>query len=757
MTNFLFRAYAILASAILVISDAESATIRLTNAVPSKTEVPSSSIRKMESFGVRQSIEMKQPWYLNSTDAPEPQFATTSPDGKSSLLLTMRGDLSSGKNHYTLWLYDTEELRKFAASGGQFPRPQGRPIFQLSTNDFSHTYSGGPFLPIRELRWQDHGALISFILAEEGDAGDIYLLDISSGHLRRLTKSEGQVVDYAISKENSVVVYLANVIQDCHVAFLEPEKVGQYAFPIHTGACENPGLAQRFPRQRMQVFKAPLHSEAEDTQTPVGVPISGLLTYAPDQSTLRLSPDGRWATLLASPDSSLPAHWSKYFPMISGIDLWTEVGGSRKSSNLVGEGLPMAPQFLLVDVENGTTAPIFDAPAGFSARLSDSHWLPDSRTVILTHTHLPDNVFPDRNSAPPPEKIHFVEYDVYEKKLTPFHTFDDPIALRSILNESVMTTELVGAGQLVARIRNNPIQRGQNVMENGIYSYRVFEKLADGWKSRESRSVPNTIGRRAPLVVSVREDLNTPPDYYVEDAESGRGARLTDLNPELRNINIPEARIFKWTAGDGKQWKAALILPPTFNRSRRYPLVIQIHCLRENKFFRDASDPAETAPYAGRALASAGFVVLHVPAIPETWDSSTRFDSPQGYHVIFEGLRSAIDKLAEENLVDPERIGIVGWSGGGRTAMEVLTKSGLNIGAVVVADAATFGPLSYFLSAGWPVEKASIVEESVGGYPWGDGKQQWIENNSIYLLDKVRAALRIETYYRAVRSLGMMC
>lgn len=41
-----------------------------------------------------------------------------------------------------------------------------------------------------------------------------------------------------------------------------------------------------------------------------------------------------------------------------------------------------------------------------------------------------------------------------------------------------------------------------------------------------------------------------------------------------------------------------------------------------------------------------------------------------------------------------------------------------------------------------------FIEAFLGTYPWGDGKQKWIENNYVYNIDKVRAALRLEIYDR---------
>lgn len=725
-----------------------SGHIALTDIAEAAKPVPASP-HSAPIFSVRHSIEMTLPWSMDIANTPDPQISSTSPDGKRTLILTMRGDLKTGKNHYTLWMYSTEELRRFAASNGKGDRPEGEVIYSLHTNDFAYLYEGMFPLPIRHLRWLDQGNEFAFILAEEGDAGDVYTFHIPSRKLQRLTQAEGPVLDYAISKENNTLVYLASVSMDCPVAFPEPEKVGKYAFPIHTGMCEFSGMAYRFPRERAQLFKASLPSSPGSKNQPEpGTSISDLFTYVPNSSKLRLSPDGKWATLIASSLTQPPLRWKKYFPQVGGRNIWSEVGGVVKNDTLVGEGLVMTPQFMLVDIDKGITTPILDAPVAYKGLLADSHWLPDSRRVILTHTFLPDAVHPDDPSQSYRARVHFVEYDIQDRTITPFYTFDEPITYFGLLDNAVLKTELVDGKRLAAKIRDSRMRVGIDLFPTTGFHYRLFEKTPQGWIHQDIKRDTLVRMQQEEVAIVVKEDLNTPPDYYIEDLRRKRVIRLTDLNPQLRGIQLPKAQIIEWTAGDGQKWKGALLLPPTYDKSQKYPLVIQVHCLEENRFFRDASKPTETAPFAGRALAGAGFAVLHMAADPVERDMNIAFDSPQGRAQFFEALQSVVQKLSTEYSVDSQRIGIVGWSAGGRLVIDALTTTDIPFRSAVISDADTQGPLAYFLMAGWPVDKAASIEKSVDAYPWGDGKKKWIENNPVYRSDRINAALRLESYDR---------
>lgn len=118
-------------------------------------------------------------------------------------------------------------------------------------------------------------------------------------------------------------------------------------------------------------------------------------------------------------------------------------------------------------------------------------------------------------------------------------------------------------------------------MPNSGLVHLIFEKTLFGWVRRDVNS-----GRAPPvgterLTLSIKQDLNTPPDYYITDDKTGREFRLTHLNTQLQELQLPQAQAFQWTAQDGKIWKGGLLLPPSYDRSKRHPLVVQIHCFEE--------------------------------------------------------------------------------------------------------------------------------------------------------------------------------
>jgi hypothetical protein len=105
---------------------------------------------------------------------------------------------------------------------------------------------------------------------------------------------------------------------------------------------------------------------------------------------------------------------------------------------------------------------------------------------------------------------------------------------------------------------------------------------------------------------------------------------------------------------------------------------------------------------------------------------------------MFEGL---IDELDRRDLIDRNRVGIIGFS---RTVYHVeytLTHSKYRIAAATVADGFDGGYVGFILNNGASDE--SLVN---GGLPFGPSLPSWEEHSPGFNMDKVNAAVRIEMY-----------
>ncbi len=163
----------------------------------------------------------------------------------------------------------------------------------------------------------------------------------------------------------------------------------------------------------------------------------------------------------------------------------------------------------------------------------------------------------------------------------------------------------------------------------------------------------------AGVIAFCASDTNGPGELHV--VMRGAEARLTDLNPWLRDRYIAQPEEMSFTAPDGWVLQGWLLKPANFDRNRAYPLVLQVHGGPHAEygwaFFHEF-----------QILVGMGFLVFYVnprgsdgygevfrKAVVRDWGGKD-----------FTDLMTALDHVIERTgFVDRSRLGIGGGSYGG--------------------------------------------------------------------------------------------
>jgi dipeptidyl aminopeptidase/acylaminoacyl peptidase len=93
--------------------------------------------------------------------------------------------------------------------------------------------------------------------------------------------------------------------------------------------------------------------------------------------------------------------------------------------------------------------------------------------------------------------------------------------------------------------------------------------------------------------------------------------------------------------------------------------------------------------------------------------------------------------LVSDGLVDPKKIGIIGFSRSCYYVMETLTTSSLQLAAASINDGVTGDYLNYILAGG---ADADLLN---GSKPFGQGLQQWLKSSPGFNLEKINTPLLI--------------
>lgn len=168
----------------------------------------------------------------------------------------------------------------------------------------------------------------------------------------------------------------------------------------------------------------------------------------------------------------------------------------------------------------------------------------------------------------------------------------------------------------------------------------------------------------------------------------GQLRRLTRHNPTLDAVELGQRSIVRWTAADGVELEGVLTKPVGYQEGQRYPLAVLVHGGPEGI----SLDGWNTrATYPTQLLATRGYVVLE----PNYRGSSGRGvafgKSDQGDlgGKEFDDVLAGIDHLAAQGLIDPDRVGMAGWSYGGYFSGLAATRHSKRFKAAVVSAAIT--------------------------------------------------------------------
>jgi dipeptidyl aminopeptidase/acylaminoacyl peptidase len=409
-----------------------------------------------------------------------------------------------------------------------------------------------------------------------------------------------------------------------------------------------------------------------------------------------LSPNGRYIASL-SRVADMPIKWREYSD--------PELQKAMAISWAPGQ-YTWVTRYELIDTSTGAVRVLLDAPE--KSGDTELAWAPDSNSVVITNTYLPLDTAHGRERDERLSVSFTVEVNLRTGDLTPISRQ----ALRLSAWDSMTNLLVFELG------RDN---------DTGASGQRVFcLKVKGQWESRlSSDDRPQVVLEEAP---------NEPPKIVALDQATNRRSLLLDLNPQFRGLAFGKVEEIEWKCPDGHQVKGGLYYPVHYEPGRRYPLVIQTHWWNPHRFWIDG--PWTTA-FAAQALAGKDILVLQTDEEYTEMGTTKEISREVGR---FEG---AIDYLDRHGLIDPDRVGIVGFS---RTCLFVkyaLTHSRYHFAAAAVTDGIDAGYFQYMVSANDKPAYAFEADGINGAAPFGQGLATWMQNSPGFNLDRVQTPLRI--------------
>jgi dipeptidyl aminopeptidase/acylaminoacyl peptidase len=166
------------------------------------------------------------------------------------------------------------------------------------------------------------------------------------------------------------------------------------------------------------------------------------------------------------------------------------------------------------------------------------------------------------------------------------------------------------------------------------------------------------------VVALLRGSPTEPADVWT-GPPSGPFRRISDIRPELREFAWGSQERLSWRASDGLRLDGLLILPPGKTRADGpFPTITLVHGGPYGRF----ADEFQLRPHpSGQWLATAGYAV-YLPNPRGGMGHGHEFAVRVAGRVGLEDwgdIVAGLDRLIDDGVADPDRLGIGGWSQGG--------------------------------------------------------------------------------------------
>ena len=312
----------------------------------------------------------------------------------------------------------------------------------------------------------------------------------------------------------------------------------------------------------------------------------------------------------------------------------------------------------VVTLATGAVERIAAAPRSPAVLVTRPDWSPDGRTLAFTLVPQGPVVRADSIMEAVLGNGRLVLYDVAARRAREIH---DP----------AFDVEL-SAVRWTADGRRLRFTSGEGAYD-GVFEYDVaanaFRRVAGG---RLVRGL--SYSRDGARVAFAMESATAPADVYVSDAALAAPVKLTDLNPQLRDVALGETEVVRWTSTDGTPVEGVLLKPVGWRPGTRYPLLVEVHggptAVTTAGFKGTAGSPGQY--WAGR-----GWAVLYPnprgsTGYGEAFMRANRRDWGGGD---YQDIMTGVDALVRRGIADSSKLAMVGWSYGGYMAAWTVTQT----------------------------------------------------------------------------------
>jgi dipeptidyl aminopeptidase/acylaminoacyl peptidase len=224
-------------------------------------------------------------------------------------------------------------------------------------------------------------------------------------------------------------------------------------------------------------------------------------------------------------------------------------------------------------------------------------------------------------------------------------------------------------------------------------------------------------------IVHTMSDGDRPNEIVVHETGTASTRLLPPFNPELGGVALARTELIEYLDVDGNTLYGILYYPYAYEEGRTYPLVAEIY----EEFFDNGFNENMNL------IAAQGWFGFR---------PSVRFEEGYPGEAWLKAVPSAINKLIERGLVDPDKVGVYGQSYGGYATNLLITQTDRFAAAANVSGKVNMvsflGDSPKITTRNYAA--AEVGQDRIGASLW-EQPHKYIEHSAVMFADRIETPL----------------
>lgn len=234
----------------------------------------------------------------------------------------------------------------------------------------------------------------------------------------------------------------------------------------------------------------------------------------------------------------------------------------------------------------------------------------------------------------------------------------------------------------------------------------------------------------------LREDSTHPRDVWVWKLSHGEPHRLTDHNPQTRELLTFHKQVISWPGADGRDMEGLLISPASSRAGAKAPLILNLHGGPASTHLQSFTPGNRNYPWP-LFLQQGWAVFLPNPRGSEGYGDAFRRANVRDWGgKDREDVLAGVDALIRLGLIDEKRMAVCGWSYGGYLTADIVTRTDRFRAAAIGAGMPDLTALAVVCDI------PGTVRSYQQAWPWED-PQVYVEHSPLYRVGQVRTPTAI--------------